>query len=189
MSRPNSKINKRRELLNRLQDLGRKISTQTAFLHQAIAQSVGLNATDTKCIDLILSHPHGSVTAGELSVMTGLTTGAITHILDRLEKRQFIERVRDTSDRRKVFIRVRSETLEPLAPKYEEIGKAYMKLAERYDDGELQLICDYMESASEVSKRELANMLAVYGLRSSQVKPTESPRGRDSRHRSSTPQK
>ena len=69
------------------------MSTQTVFLHQAIAQSVGLNATDTKCIDLILRGPGGSVTAGWLSDMTGLTTGAITHILDRLEKRQFIERV------------------------------------------------------------------------------------------------
>lgn len=179
MSRPNSRTNKRRELLNRLQQLGRKISTQTVFLHQAIAQSVGLNATDTKCIDLILCHPHGSLTAGELSVMTGLTTGAITHILDRLEKRQFVERVRDTSDRRKVFIRVRPETLEPLAPKYEGVAKAYMNLAERYDDAELQLICDYMESASEVSTRELANMLAVNGPRPSQVKPPQSPRGRD----------
>jgi DNA-binding MarR family transcriptional regulator len=189
MSRANSKSNRRRELLNRLQDLGRKISTQTVFLHQAIAQSFGLNATDTKCIDLILCHPHGSVTAGELSLMTGLTTGAITHILDRLEKRQFVERVRDTSDRRKVFIRVRPETLEPLAPKYKEIAKAYMNLAEQYDDEEIQLICDYMESASEVSKRELANMLAVNGLQSSQVKPRQSPRGRDGHHRSSAPQK
>jgi DNA-binding MarR family transcriptional regulator len=189
MSRPNSKTNRRRELLNRLQDLGRKISTQTVFLHQAIAQSVDLNATDTKCIDLILSHPQGSVTAGELSVMTGLTTGAITHILDRLEKRQFVERLRDTSDRRKVFIRVRPETLEPLAPQYEEIGKAYMNLAERYEDRELQLICDYMESACEVSRRELANILSVNGLRSSQVKPTPSPASRDGDHRSSTPKK
>jgi DNA-binding MarR family transcriptional regulator len=170
MSSAKSKKNNRGELLNRLRDLGRKISTQTVFLHQAIAQSVGLNATDTKCIDLILSHPHGSVTAGGLSGMTGLTTGAITHILDRLEKRQFVERVRDTRDRRKVFIRVRPESLEPLAPKYEEIGKAFMSLAARYGDQELQLICDYMESASEVSRRELANMLAANGSRSSQAK-------------------
>ena len=173
MSSAKSKKDNRRELLNRLRDLGRRISTQTVFLHQAIAQSVGLNGTDTKCIDLILSHAHGTVTAGGLSGMTGLTTGAITHILDRLEKRQFIERVRDTQDRRKVFIRVRLESLEPLAPKYEEIGKAYMSLADRYSDKELQLICDYMESASEVSKRELANMIAVHaqGARSSHERP------------------
>lgn len=152
---------KRRELLNRLWDLGRTMSTQTVFLHQAIAQSVGLNATDTKCIDLILRGPEGSVTAGWLSDMTGLTTGAITHILDRLEKRRFIERVRDTRDRRKIFVRVRPESLEPLIPKYEAMGKAYMKLAEQYGDKELQLVCDYLEKTSEISAVELAKMIAA----------------------------
>jgi DNA-binding MarR family transcriptional regulator len=182
MSSPTSKKTRRRELLHRLWDLGRITSTQTVFLHQAIAQSVGLNATDTKCIDLILSHPGGSMTAGSLSGMTGLTTGAITHILDRLEERQFIERVRDTRDRRKVFIRVRPDSLEPLIPKYEGIGKAYMSLAEQYGDKELQLICDYLERASEVSKRELAKLIAANASRSSQLKSTPSPHGRGSSH-------
>src|SRR5262245_65304880 len=103
MSRPHSKKTKRRELVSRLLHLGRKISTQTVFLHQAIAQSAGLNATDTKCMDLILSGEQGSVTAGWLSEMSGLTTGAITHILDPLEKREIVEHVRDTSDRRQSF--------------------------------------------------------------------------------------
>jgi DNA-binding MarR family transcriptional regulator len=182
MSSSNTKKTRRRELLNRLWDLGRSTSTQTVFLHQAIAQSVGLNATDTKCIDLILSHPDGSMTAGSLSGMTGLTTGAITHILDRLEKRQFIERGRDNRDRRKVLIRVRPDSLEPLIPKYEGIGKAYMSLAERYGDKELQTICDYLERASEVSKRELANLIAANGSRPSQLKSTPSPHGRESSH-------
>jgi DNA-binding MarR family transcriptional regulator len=177
MSTPTAKESTRRELLNKLWDLGRQMSTQTVFLHQAIAQSVGLNATDTKCIDLILRGPGGSVTAGWLSDMTGLTTGAITHILDRLEKRQFIERVRDTRDRRKVFIRVRPESLEPLAPKYEEIGKAFMSLAARYGDKDLQLICDYMDSASEVTKRELAQMVATNAWRSPRVKSAPPSRG------------
>ena len=176
MSTPTAKESTRRELLNKLWELGRKMSTQTVFLHQAIAQSVGLNATDTKCIDLILRGPGGSVTAGWLSDMTGLTTGAITHILDRLEKRQFIERMRDTRDRRKVFIRVLPESLEPLIPKYEAMGKAYMSLVEQYGDEELQLICDYLEKTSEVSERELANMIAANRSQSSQVKSTPSPR-------------
>jgi DNA-binding MarR family transcriptional regulator len=151
----------RARLLKKLWELGRIMSTQTVFLHQAIAQSVGLNATDTKCIDLILRAPGGSVTAGWLSDVTGLTTGAITHILDRLEKRQFIARERDTQDRRKVLIRVRPESLEPLSPKYEAIGKAYMSLVERYSDKELQLICGYLEKASETSQRELAEVIAA----------------------------
>jgi DNA-binding MarR family transcriptional regulator len=157
-------------------ELGRKMSTQTVFLHQAIAQSVGLNATDTKCIDLILRGPAGSVTAGWLSDMTGLTTGAITHILDRLEKRKLIERVRDTRDRRKVFVRARPESLEPLAPKYEAIGKSFLSLAERYGDDELRLICDYLERTSEVSERELASFIAINRARSVPAKSTKAPR-------------
>ena len=149
----------RRELLNRLWDLGRIMSTQTVFLHQAIAQSVGLNATDTKCIDLILRGPGHSVTAGWLSRRTGLTTGAITHILDRLERRRFVERVRDARDRRKVFVRVRPETLEPLTPKYEAIGRAYISMVEQYSDPQLRLICEYMEKASQISERELAKLI------------------------------
>lgn len=182
MSSPVSKKSKRRELLNKLWDLGRKISTQTVFLHQAIAQSVGLNATDTKCIDLILSGPNGSVTAGWLSHMTGLTTGAITHILNRLEKRQFIERVRDTRDRRKVFVRVRPESLEPLTPIYQAVAKAYMDLAERYGDEELQLICDYLERASGVSEREMASMITAHRSRFRQTKTTPPSRGRKGDH-------
>jgi DNA-binding MarR family transcriptional regulator len=161
MSRAKAKKNTRRELLNKLWDLGRIMSTQTVFLHQALAQSVGLNATDTKCIDLILRSPDGVITAGRLSDMTGLTTGAITHILDRLEKRRFIERVRDTQDRRKVFIRVRPESIEPLIPKYEAIGRAYMSLHEQYSDKELQLACEYLEKTTEITERELAKVIAA----------------------------
>jgi len=141
-------------------DLGRKISTQTVFLHQTIAQTIGLNATDTRCVDLILSSPEGTVTAGTLSGRTGLTTGAITHILDRLEKRGIVERMRDTEDRRRVFVRVRAESLKPLLPKYEALGHAFMKVAEKYSDRELRLICGYMEGMSETSERLRTEMAA-----------------------------
>jgi len=148
----------RKRFLERLADLGRAVSTRTVFLHQAIAQQVGLNATDTKCVDLILRGPPGGATAGWLSRETGPTTGAITHILDRLERRDIIERVRDTEDRRRVFVRVRLESLAPLAPFYDAIGKAYGALAKRYTDAQLAVICDYMERALEVSERELAKL-------------------------------
>jgi DNA-binding MarR family transcriptional regulator len=146
--------------LTRLWELGRVVSTQTVFLHQAIAQRVGLNATDTKCIDLISRGPPDGVTAGWLSEHTGLTTGAITHILDRLERRAFIARQRDTADRRKVFVRLRPEALAPLMPLYEGIGRAFMALAERYSDRELRLICEYYEEASRISERERLKIIA-----------------------------
>lgn len=137
------------------------MSTQTVFLHQALAQSVGLNATDTKCLDPVLRGPAGAITAGWLSEMTGLTTGAVTHILDRLEKRGFVERVRDAADRRKVFIRPCPAAVEPLAPKYEAIGNAYMKMLEEYTDSELRLICEYLEKTCELTQRELTKTVAA----------------------------
>jgi DNA-binding MarR family transcriptional regulator len=159
MSRTDSGKNVRARLLNKLWELGRVVSTETVFIHQAIAQSVGLNATDTKCVDLILRGPEGGATAGWLSERTGLTTGAITHILDRLEKRRFIERQRDPQDRRKVMVRVRPETLAPLIPKYEAVGRAHLKLAEQYSDKELELICDYFEKSAAISEAELARLI------------------------------
>ena len=152
---------KRAELLRTLSDLARKFSMQTVFLHQAIAQTVGLNATDTRCLDLISSHPNDMVTAGRLSELTGLTTGAITHILDRLETRGLIERVRDSEDRRKIFVRVRCESIKPLLPKYESLGKAYMSLIERYKDRELTLILSYMKEMSEMTERLMADTIAA----------------------------
>lgn len=158
MSTPNPL---RKALLDKLWNLGRAASTQTVFLHQAIAQSFGLNATDTKCLDLILTNPGAPVTAGWLSAMSGLTTGAVTHILDRLERRKLIRRVRDTRDRRKIFVRVREENLAPLVPRYETVGKAFMELAGEYKDEELRVICDYMERSLAVSRKELAKLVAA----------------------------
>ena len=166
--RPPAKKNDRAAVMARLWDLGRTMSTQTVFLHQAIAQGVGLNATDTKCLDLILRGPADSVTAGWLAEKTGLTTGAVTHILDRLEKRGFVERVRDAGDRRRVFIRAQPEAVEPLVPRYEAVGKAYLKLLEAYSDKELKLIRGYLEKTSELSDRELARVVATNRARGSE---------------------
>lgn len=151
----------RSSLLEKIWHLGRVMSTQTVFLHQAIAQTIGLSATDTKCIDLILRAPGATLTAGQLSELSGLTSGAITHILDRLEKRQFIERTRDTADRRKVFVRVRIESMAPVIPLYEAVGKAYLDFIGHYNDADLRLICDYLEKTSAVSERELARLIAA----------------------------
>lgn len=180
MSRPISKKLKRKDLLAKFSDLGRRGSTQTVFLHQAIAQGIGLNATDTKCVDLILTHPSGSVTAGQLSDMTGLTSGAITHILDRLEKRQIIERVRDTRDRRRVFVRVNPQSLEPVMPQYEAIGKAFTDLVDQYSDEELEFICDYMAKASALAQQQLAKISAANRSGSSAPsRPQRKHEGRD----------
>ena len=162
MSRANLTGNtKSSEILRQLGDLARKFSTQTVFLHEAIAQTSGLNATDTRCLSLIRFHPGGFVTAGWLSDMAGLTTGAITHILDRLEKRRFIERVRDTEDRRKVFVRIRPESFAELEAQYEALGRSYRSVIEQYSDSELRLITDYLEKMSELTERLMTDTITA----------------------------
>lgn len=136
----------RQELLRRLvMDLGREVSTNSLFFHEAVARKVGLNATDTRCLDLIIRAGEARLTAGDLGKATGLTTGAVTGILDRLEKAGMVLRVRDAKDRRKVFVQPDPEALERVAALYDELGAAAMKLASSYRTRDLQVITDFLE--------------------------------------------
>src|SRR5690349_15820511 len=89
---------RRDELLHDLRLAGRRLSTATIMFHQAVADRLGLNLTDHKCVDLLLLN--GPLTAGELASLTALTTGAITAALDRLERGGFVKREDDPEDRR-----------------------------------------------------------------------------------------
>src|SRR6516164_9446091 len=93
---------RREELLAALNDEFRQLTTATILFHQAIADRLGMNVTDHKCADILLRA--GPITAGELAQRTGLTTGAITGVIDRLEKAGFVRRVRDPGDRRRVVV-------------------------------------------------------------------------------------
>ena len=136
----------RQELLQRVgMELGREISAQTVFFHEVVARKLGLNATDTRCLDLIARAGGTQVTAGDLGRATGLTTGAVTGILDRLEKAGMVERWRDTSDRRKVFVRPIPEAARRVGTLYDGLGAAMMKLASSYRTSELELIDGFLE--------------------------------------------
>src|SRR6476659_7508269 len=80
----------------------RRMSTTTLLFHGAVADKLGLNPSDHKCADLV--REHGPLTAGRLAELTGLTTGAITGVIDRLERRGWVKRERDPNDRRKVIV-------------------------------------------------------------------------------------
>jgi DNA-binding MarR family transcriptional regulator len=80
----------------------RMLSTQAIMLHQAVADILNLNITDYKCMDLIARL--GPMTAGKLAGYSGLTTGAITGVVDRLEKAGYAKRTDNPKDRRSVII-------------------------------------------------------------------------------------
>jgi DNA-binding MarR family transcriptional regulator len=90
---------KREETIHNIIDKFREMSTETIMFHQAVADELGLSITDHKCLDLI--HRFGAMPAGRLAELTSLTTGAVTGMIDRLEKAGYVKRANDSKDRRK----------------------------------------------------------------------------------------
>jgi DNA-binding MarR family transcriptional regulator len=137
---------KRRKLLQELsRTLGRELSARTIMFHQAVAERLGLNATDHKCLDM--ARRGEAMTAGELAGLTGLTTGAITGVIDRLERAGFVCRVRDANDRRRVLIQPIAARARDVAPLLESLDTAWSSLCERYSDRELELINRFMNDS------------------------------------------
>lgn len=149
----------RQELLRRVgQELGREISAQSIFFHEIVAQKLGLNATDTRCLDLISRSGTAEVTAGDLGRATGLTTGAVTGILDRLEAAGLVERVRDTDDRRRVFVRPKPNAAGRLTELYQGLGEAMMKLVSGYKTSELELISGFLQRNLAILQEQIARL-------------------------------
>jgi DNA-binding MarR family transcriptional regulator len=135
-------------LLDELNRAGRRLSLATILFHQAVADRLGLHPTDHKCIDLITSA--GSTTAGELAEATGLSTGAITGVIDRLEAAGFVRREDDPNDRRRVIVRAVPKRCRDIAKLFEPFAAAIAEMAARYSERELATILDYMARSGEV---------------------------------------
>jgi DNA-binding MarR family transcriptional regulator len=148
-------ISRKRKELEHLIGLqmGREIGARTILFHQAIANLAGVSVTDLKCLDYV--DRGGDVTAGDLSRLTGLTTGAITAAIDRLEKAGLARRERSATDRRKVFIRLcESPAMARVAPFYEALGREASQLVTRYSTRELETIKDFCTRCIEMMRRQ-----------------------------------
>ena len=154
MSRPKAT---RAELIAAVVDGGRRLSTATILFHETVAERLGLHTTDHKCLGI--AQEAGAITAGELATRTGLTTGAITGVIDRLEKRGFVRREADPVDRRKVVVRVVAERVErEIRPLFESLAGAVTALAKTYDQAQLKIVTDYMDDARAVLEAEAAKL-------------------------------
>ncbi len=106
-----------------------------------VADRAGVSSSDMDCIDFV--NVEGRMTAGRLAELTGLTTGAITGVVDRLEKAGFVRRERDENDRRKVFIVPVMERMMEMSRPYELVKRAMQKQSEDYTDAELKFLIRY----------------------------------------------
>src|ERR1700751_4418337 len=119
----------------------RRTSAQGVLYGQTVADIAGVSGSDLDCMDFL--NLEGRMTAGRLAELTGLTTGAITGVVDRLEKAGFVRRERDERDRRKVFIVPGPEKMMQMGPPYERVQPAMAKQCEAYTDGELKFLIRY----------------------------------------------
>jgi predicted transcriptional regulator len=142
----------RDKVADRLDRLLRDLSTETVLLHQTIADRLGLNPTDHKCLGLLVDAGR-PVTPGELAALTGLTTGAVTGVVDRLEAHGFVRRTRDPEDRRKVGIEVVYDKVKrQVFPVFEQLAKRMGVVVGAYKPREIETIVNFLEQGIEVSR-------------------------------------
>jgi DNA-binding MarR family transcriptional regulator len=143
MSRNLSSAKARAVLMTELEHAIRRSTASGAIFSQSVANYVGVSSSDLECLDFL--NLEGRVTAGRLAEVTGLTTGAITGVVDRLEKAGFVRRERDEEDRRKVFIVPVPENIAKVGKCYEPVQRAMFELWRAYSESELRLLLRFAD--------------------------------------------
>src|SRR5262249_47364412 len=117
-------------------------STMAVFFHALIAARLGLGATEEKA--LLILGGRGPITAGQLADQTGLTTAAATSLIDRLEARGYVRRVRDAADRRRVIVEPDRVRLAELQAEFAALQSDVADLLDGYSDAELATLADFL---------------------------------------------
>jgi DNA-binding MarR family transcriptional regulator len=146
----------RDELVAALNRALRDASGQGVLYSQAVAERLGINSTDLECLDTIVMR--GPVTAGELARATGLTTGAITGVIDRLDRAGLAKREHDGADRRKVLVRALPSVERRVMPLFEPMERAALSALSGYDDKELALLLDFCRRAHEAAVAAMSTL-------------------------------
>ncbi|HEX8032379.1 MAG TPA: MarR family transcriptional regulator [Ktedonobacterales bacterium] len=140
----------REQLIEAVLNASRDSSTMAVFFHGVIAEQVGLGATEEKALYLLSQR--GPLTAGEIAQLTGLTTPSVTSLIDRLEGKGFVRRVRDTHDRRRVIVERNEERLADLMRLFSSLQERYTDLLETYSDDQLAVIADFLTRSVQRSQ-------------------------------------
>jgi DNA-binding MarR family transcriptional regulator len=127
------------------------------LFNQAMAERLGLHPTDLQCVSLLGLEP-GPHTTGEIAKLTGLTSGAATRLVDRLEKAGFVERRPDPHDRRKTLVRLTTARTSDLEATWDTPGRAFDRALDDFTDAELAVIERYLRRITDVGSEQTARM-------------------------------
>lgn len=128
---------------------------------EAAAERLGVHLTDLRCLGIL--ERKGPIPATELGVETGLTSGSVTALIDRLERAGYVRRVRDERDRRRVFVELTERAVKAIAEIWGPLGRDGTELAGRYSDEEIAFIVDYLRASRALLERHLERVRAARG--------------------------
>lgn len=140
----------RKQLIEAIVAQARRGSTRSVMLHAAVAERLGLNPSDHKCADLLMAES-GVSTPGRMAELTGLSTGAITGVLDRLERAGFVVREPDPNDRRRTLVRLTPERMPNMKRIFAPLMQGMERLCANYTNAELSLILRFMRESEEMA--------------------------------------
>lgn len=140
----------------RLSRAMRRASASSVLHSQLVAKKVGLTPADLECLDLI--QMDGPATAGQIGQRTGLSSGAVTALIDRLEHMGLVRRAADPSDRRKVIVHVVPERITVIAAWFEPLREAFEALVANYDASFLDAVAAFTERTEVLMSSRIADL-------------------------------
>jgi DNA-binding MarR family transcriptional regulator len=145
-----------RDRKSNLENLARALraflSASDAF-DETLGKVLGLNPTDLRCVDLL--DQHGTMTAGALADLAGLSTGAVTFLLDRLERAGFVRRVRDAQDRRRVHVELVPRARERVFELHAPLVESWRASAQHFSVSDLQLVAAFLNEGTKVYEAQV----------------------------------
>jgi len=146
----------KRKLADELISLARAHEAANDAFDEVACQKLGINRTDLRCLNIVDNQ--GSMTAGRLAELSGLTTAAITSVLDRLERAGYARRVRDQEDRRQVMVELTPLLAERAGPIWGPLGDEAKAQFARMTVEELQSLTDFFRLGIELNEQHVARI-------------------------------
>ncbi|HEU5491443.1 MAG TPA: MarR family transcriptional regulator [Gaiellaceae bacterium] len=144
---------KKQELVDELVQLARAHEAANDAFDEVAREKLGINRTDLRCLNIIDNA--GTMTAGRLAELSGLTTAAVTSVLDRLERAGYARRVRDQPDRRQVMVEVTPLLAERATPIWGPLGEEARSTLSRMSAEELRALIDFYRLGIELNERHI----------------------------------
>jgi DNA-binding MarR family transcriptional regulator len=139
----------------------RQVNIQGSLFGQTVAIRLGLSESDVEALEVLIDN--GAATAGRLADRMGLSTGAVTRLIDRLEQSGYVRRVSDPADRRRVVVEVVPDRLADIRPLLDRVGKASSQEVAKYTDAQLELISDFLGKMADLTRAEAVKVRETDG--------------------------